>query len=413
MPVPVFSGRVFFVQGSKMLREEKMELHFSKRLDAMDAGIFARLNEKKTELVKKGRKVYNLSIGTPDFKPDPFVMKAVAEAAGKPENYKYALIDLPELVSAMQNFYQRRFGVSLEADQIMSVYGSQEGFAHIAFAYCDPGDVVLLPNPGYPIWEVGPFLAGVKPCYYPLLEKNAYLPDLAAIPEETARAARFMVVSYPLNPVCATAPDAFYDELIAWAKKYDVMIIHDNAYSDIVYDGAVGGSFLAHPGAQEVGVEFYSLSKSFNYTGARMSFLLGNRQMVSQFRKLRSQIDYGIFLPVQYGAIAALNGPLDSTKRHCAEYQERRDALCGGLRSIGWNVPDSRGSMFAWGPIAPGYHTSEEFVLDLCEKTGVIVTPGLAFGSLGEGYVRFALVLPPEEIREMVRVIDASGMFRA
>ena len=188
------------------------------------------------------------------------------------------------------------------------------------------------------------------------------------------------------------------------------MIVHDNAYSDIIYDGVRGGSFLAHQGAKDVGVEFYSLSKSFNVTGMRMSFVVGNEEMVGQFRKLRSQIDYGHFLPVQYGAIAALNGPMESTERNRREYERRRDALCKGLREIGWNVPDSRGSMFAWGPVPAGYQTSMEFCLDLMEQTGVIVTPGSAFGSLGEGYVRFALVKPAEEIEEIVEVIRRSGI---
>ena len=387
-----------------------MELSFAKRMDSFPPGIFTVLDDKKRQLQAQGRTIYNLSIGTPDFLPDKHVMDALVEAAGKADNYKYALNELPELVEAVQNWYQRRYGVALAADELMAVYGSQEGLAHIALALCDPGDVVLVPNPCYPIFEMGPFLCGARPVYYDLLPERDYLPDLSAIPEETARAARFMVVSYPANPVGAVAPESFYLELIDFARKYNIMILHDNAYSEIIFDGRVGGSFLAFPGAREVGVEFNSLSKTYNLTGARISFVLGNREIISRFRTIRSQIDYGIFLPVQYAAIAALNGPQDSVLRNRQTYEGRRNALCGGLRSIGWNVPDSRGSMFVWAPLPEGYTDSVEFCFDLLEKTGVLCTPGSAFGSGGEGYVRFALVLPEEQIRQLVQVIRDSGI---
>ena len=387
-----------------------MELSFAKRMDSFQPGIFNVLDDKKRQLQAQGRTIYNLSIGTPDFLPDKHVMDALVEAAGKADNYKYALNELPELVEAVQNWYQRRYGVTLAADELMAVYGSQEGLAHIALALCDPGDVVLVPNPCYPIFEMGPFLCGARPVYYDLLPERDYLPDLSAIPEETARAARFMVVSYPANPVGAVAPESFYLELIDFARKYNIMILHDNAYSEIIFDGRVGGSFLAFPGAREVGVEFNSLSKTYNLTGARISFVLGNREIISRFRTIRSQIDYGIFLPVQCAAIAALNGPQDSVLRNRQTYEGRRNALCGGLRSIGWNVPDSRGSMFVWAPLPEGYTDSAEFCFDLLEKTGVLCTPGSAFGSGGEGYVRFALVLPEEQIRQLVQVIRDSGM---
>ena len=387
-----------------------MELSFAKRMDSFQPGIFNVLDDKKRQLQAQGRTIYNLSIGTPDFLPDKHVMDALVEAAGKADNYKYALNELPELVEAVQNWYQRRYGVTLAADELMAVYGSQEGLAHIALALCDPGDVVLVPNPCYPIFEMGPFLCGARPVYYDLLPERDYLPDLSAIPEETARAARFMVVSYPANPVGAVAPESFYLELIDFARKYNIMSLHDNAYSEIIFDGRVGGSFLAFPGAREVGVEFNSLSKTYNLTGARISFVLGNREIISRFRTIRSQIDYGIFLPVQYAAIAALNGPQDSVLRNRQTYEGRRNALCGGLRSIGWNVPDSRGSMFVWAPLPEGYTDSAEFCFDLLEKTGVLCTPGSAFGSGGEGYVRFALVLPEEQIRQLVQVIRDSGM---
>jgi LL-diaminopimelate aminotransferase len=232
------------------------------------------------------------------------------------------------------------------------------------------------------------------------------------IPEEIARKAKLIVVSYPLNPVCAVADDKFYEELIAFAKKYNIIVLHDNAYADIVYGGREGKSFLEYEGAKEVGVEFYSLSKTYNMTGMRISFTVGNAEIISQFKKVRSQIDYGIFPAIQLAAVAALTGPQDMVKEQCAEYERRNKALCGGLREIGWNVPDSQGSMFVWAKIPEGFESSESFVLELMEKSGVIVVPGTAFGSLGEGYVRFALVYPVEVIKEAVKAIDESGILK-
>ena len=387
-----------------------MKLTFSDKTEMFGEGIFAVLNEKKNEMVKEGKKIYNLSVGTPDFEPPEHIRKAVAEAALKPENYKYSLTDLPELTEAMQSFYQKRFGVQLEKNEIMSMNGSQEGMTHFAWALCNPGDVVLVPNPGYPIFKIGPELCDAVTVEYPLYEKNNFLPKLEDIPEETARKARFMVVSYPSNPVCSAADDCFYQELIAFAKKYDIMILHDNAYSDIVFDGKKGGSFLQYEGAKEVGVEFYSLSKSFNYTGARVSFCVGNAQIVEKFRTIRSQIDYGIFYPVQYGAIAALTGPQDSVAEQCKKYERRSRTLCRGLSQIGWKVKDTQGTMFVWAPLPEGFHNSNEFCMELMEKSGVICTPGSSFGSLGEGYVRFALVLPVEELEKVVESIRDCGI---
>lgn len=387
-----------------------MKLTFSDKTEMFGEGIFAVLNEKKNEMVKEGKKIYNLSVGTPDFEPLEHIRKAVAEAALKPENYKYSLTDLPELTEAMQSFYQKRFGVQLEKNEIMSMNGSQEGMTHFAWALCNPGDVVLVPNPGYPIFKIGPELCDAVTVEYPLYEKNNFLPKLEDIPEETARKARFMVVSYPSNPVCSAADDCFYQELIAFAKKYDIMILHDNAYSDIVFDGKKGGSFLQYEGAKEVGVEFYSLSKSFNYTGARVSFCVGNAQIVEKFRTIRSQIDYGIFYPVQYGAIAALTGPQDSVAEQCKKYERRSRTLCRGLSQIGWKVKDTQGTMFVWAPLPEGFHNSNEFCMELMEKSGVICTPGSSFGSLGEGYVRFALVLPEKELQAAVESIRKSGI---
>ena len=246
---------------------------------------------------------------------------------------------------------------------------------------------------------------------HPIKEENGYLPDLDAIPEEILARTKYMIVSYPLNPVCVCAPDEFYERLIIFAKEHDIIIIHDNAYSDIIYTRKQGRSFLSFDGAKEVGVEFYSLSKSFNLTGARISFVVGNKQIINKLKVFRSQIDYGVFLPVQYAAIAALTGPLDVVEEQRQEYEKRNKMLCGGLRSIGWDVPDSQGTMFVWAKIPGKYKSSVEFCLDLMEKTGVIVTPGNAFGSRGEGYVRMALVVGEETISELLSVLEESNIF--
>ena len=388
------------------------QIQYSELVTHIRPGIFAELNELKEKRQSRGEKVYNLSVGTPDFPPAPHIMRAMQEACGEAENYKYSLADLPELIQAVQDRYRKRFGVMLEADEIMSVYGSQEAMAHIGMVLCNPGEVVLVPNPGYPVFEMSGLMAGAEIAYYTIREENGYLPDLEHIPEETLKRAKYMIVSYPLNPVCVCAPDEFYRELIAFAQKNQIIILHDNAYSDIIFTENRGRSFLSFEGARDVGVELYSLSKSYNLTGARISFVVGNREIVSKFRLLRSQIDYGIFLPVQYGAIAALTGPDDFIEEQRRQYALRNQTLCRGLRSIGWNVKDSQGTMFVWARIPEGYESSMDFCLELVEKTGVILTPGSAFGSEGEGYVRIALVADESRIGEIVRALDASGMFR-
>ncbi|HIZ13527.1 MAG TPA: aminotransferase class I/II-fold pyridoxal phosphate-dependent enzyme [Candidatus Mediterraneibacter stercorigallinarum] len=385
--------------------------HFSTLINDFKPGIFGALNEKKEQLLRAGKTVYNLSVGTPDFQPAPHVMKAMQDACGKAENYKYSLADLPELLEAVQYRYEKRFGVHVATDEIMSVYGSQEAMAHIGLVFCDPGDVILVPDPGYPMFEMSGIMAKADVQYYTIEEKNGYLPDLDSIPEETLERTKYMMVSYPLNPVCVCAPDEFYEKLIAFAKEHDIIIIHDNAYSDIIFTEKPGRSFLSFEGAKDVGVEFYSLSKSYNLTGARISFVVGNKDVISRFRLLRSQIDYGIFYPVQYAAIAALTGPDDFIEEQRQQYAARCRALCGGLRRIGWNVPDSQGTMFVWAKIPQGYESSADFCMKLMEKTGVIVTPGSAFGKGGEGYVRMALVVDEKMIEEIIRVLDESGIF--
>lgn len=387
-----------------------MEIRFSDRVLEEEAGIFQILNDRKSELLKEGRKLYDMSIGTPDFAPPSHVVRAVREAASKPENYKYAMKDMVQLQEALISYYRRRYQVDLKQGEMTSVSGTQEGMAHIFFTLCNPGDYVLVPNPGYPIFSDGAKMAGARLYPYPLLEENGYLPKLDEIPKEIRAKAKVMVVSYPLNPIGVTAPDAFYDELIDFAKENQIVIINDNAYSDIVFCDCGGKSFLSHRGAKEVGMEFFSLSKSFNMTGARISFAVGNADIIKAFKSFRSNIDYGLFLPVQYGAIAALNGDPGEVQAQCDEYKERSRALTGGFRKLGWDVTDAEGSMFVWAKIPAHYKDCESFCSDLMEKAGVICTPGSSFGTLGTRYVRFALVLPVPIIEEVVEAVRKSGV---
>ena len=375
-----------------------------------ESNIFNQLDDKKRELQARGVDVINLSIGTPDFSPDAHVMQAVSAAAEEPENYKYSMNDTPELVRAVQDWYARRYDVKLDPEQVMSVSGSQEGIAHVAFPFVGPGDLVLAPDPGYPIFTFGPMMTGAEIGLYPLYAEKGWILDFDDIPDEVANRAKLMVVSYPNNPTTAVADRDFYVRLVAFAKQHNILVLHDNAYSDLVLDGSEGISFLSVPGAMDVGIEFNSLSKTYNLTGMRVSFAVGNRDMIRRFHDFRSQIDYGMFYPAQAGAVAALTGPQDIVARNRAGYQARRDALCGGLRRIGWDVPDSRGSMFVWAKIPQGYASSAAFVLELMDKTGVICVPGLSFGAQGEGYVRFALVVPPARMEEAVRRIADSGI---
>ena len=385
-------------------------MEFSKRMKLFVDEIFAALNDKKVALEAQGRTIYNLSVGTPDFAPAPHIRQALLDAAADPENWKYSLRDIPEMLQAVCSYYKRRFGVDITPDQVASCNGSQEGCGHIGMVLCDEGDTVLLPNPCYPVFIAGAKLAGAVPFYYPLVKEHGFLPYVKGIPEDVARRAKYMIVSLPANPVGSVGTPALYEELVAFAKKYDILLIHDNAYSDIIFDGAEGHSLFNTPGAMDMGVEFFSLSKSFDVTGARISFLVGRPDVVAAFRRLRGQIDFGMFLPIQKAAIAALTGPLDMVRDQCAVYQQRRDALCGGLRSIGWDVPDSHGSMFVWAPIPPKYASSMDFCMDLVEKSGVLCTPGSSFGPAGEGYVRFALTMPAGQIAQAVQAIAESGI---
>lgn len=384
----------------------------SQRLDRFSAEVFASLNNKLLALKAQGKTIYNMSVGTPDFKPYDHVVEALTQAAQDPEMWKYALRDLPELKQAVCDYYERRFGVSgITPSMVQSCNGTQEGVGHLGLALLDPGDTILVPDPCYPVFEAGAKIADAKLEYYPLVAEHNYLPYVAGIDHEVADRAKYMIVSLPANPVGSVGTPEVYEEIIAFAREHDLLIVHDNAYSDIVFDGEPGGSFLQYPGALEVGVEFFSLSKSFNVTGARIGFLVGREDVVSAFAKLRGQIDFGMFFPIQKAAIACLNGPRDEVEAQRLKYQERRDALCDGLEGLGWERPNAHGSMFVWAKLPGGRTDSMAFCEELMEKAGVVVTPGASFGPSGEGHVRMALVLPPDQIALAVEAIREAGLY--
>lgn len=380
-------------------------------MDRFGTSIFTVLLEMKKEKLKRGEEVIDLSIGTPNIPPADHIIRAMTEAVQDKKNYVYAIQDTRELHEAVSAWYRRRYQVEIDPDtEVVSLLGSQEGLSHIGLTLVDPGDIVLVPDPCYPIFGDGPVIAGAELHYMPLKKENDYLIDFDAIPEEVAKAAKLMVVSYPNNPTTAVAPGWFYEKLIAFAKKYDIAVLHDNAYSELAFGMETSGSFLQYEGAKDVGVEFNSLSKTYGLAGARIGFCIGNREIVEKMTTLKSNTDYGMFLPVQQAAIAAITGDQSCVKATREAYQKRRDCFCEGMTSIGWPIEKSPATMFVWAPIPAKYTSSEEFVKILLEKAGVIVTPGSAFGPSGEGYVRVALVQDEENIRKAVQNVKESDI---
>lgn len=387
-------------------------MKFANRMNQFGEGVFSRLAVMRKNRLAQGKEVYDLSIGAPNIPPTKRIMEVMAEAVMKPANYVYAINDTQQLLEAVAQWYKRRYDVELNPEtEICSLLGSQDGLSHIALSILDPGDVMLVPDPCYPIFADGPRIAGAELYYMPLQKENDYVIQLQDIPEEIARKAKFMLVSYPNNPTAAMAPESFYHEVVAFAKKYDIIVLHDNAYSELVFDGQSCGSFLSIPGAMEVGVEFNSLSKTYGLAGARIGFCVGNKEVVGMLKTLKSNMDYGMFLPIQAAAVEALTGNQAVVAETRAAYEHRRDVLCDGLIEAGWHMEKPAGTMFVWAPIPDSYQDSESFVADLLDKTGVLVTPGSAFGPSGEGYVRMALVQSEDTMKKIVEDVAASGIF--
>ena len=368
---------------------------FSDKMQYFEPSVFIKIRE---AMESCSLPICDLSVGTPDLPPPRHVIDAFLGAAANMENYKYALADKPSLVEAATEWYARRFSVSLNSENICGLIGSQDGLAHLPLVLLNPHDSILVPNPGYPMFLSGARLAGASVVDISLHEGNGYLVDCDAISPAVAHAAKLLIISYPANPLGRLAPLEFFEKTVWFAKKYGIYVIHDNAYAELVFDGAKAHSFLEAKGAFDVGVEFNSLSKSYNLTGARISFMLGNSAMCASLSRLKSNIDYGIFKPVQAMAIAAITGPQDCLTTLRDEYQNRRDALIAALSEGGWKVMPPEGTMFVWAKLPSTFPDSVDFVMRLLNNTGVAVVPGISFGSQGEGYIRIGLVRPAAEM---------------
>jgi len=387
-------------------------MKFSKRMDLLAEGVFSRLDEEKQKMLASGKAVYDFTIGSPNIAPSKEVMDALITAAQQPESYMYSLHDTKELKETIQAWYRKRYQVELDTEtEILSLQGSQEGLAHVALALCDEGDIVLIPAPSYPIFANGPKIAGAVLYEMPMLKEYDYLIQFDAIPEEIAEKAKMMIISYPNNPTGATAPDSFYEELIQFAKAHDIIVIHDTAYSNLVFDGEEGKSFLYYAGAKDIGIEFNSFSKTYGMAGARIGICVGNAEIVGILRKLKSNIDYGMFLPIQKAAIAALTQDQSIVKETRETYQRRRNRIIAGAAAAGWHIASCKSTMFLWAQIPEGYGSSEEFALNLLKCSGMLVTPGSSFGAYGEGFVRIALVQSDEVIEQALQALKESRFF--
>ncbi|WP_445486921.1 aminotransferase class I/II-fold pyridoxal phosphate-dependent enzyme [Niallia sp. 03133] len=386
-------------------------MKFAKRMEQFGEGIFSSLLELKRKRIEMGEPVIDLSVGTPNIPPAKHVIEALCSAAADESNYIYALNDQYDLLEAASDWYEKRYEVGLNPKtEICSLLGSQEGLAHLSLSIIDDGDLVLVPDPYYPAFASGPLLAGAELYYMPQKKDNGFIICLQDIPKDVARKAKLMLVSYPNNPTTAIAPDFFYEELIAFAKQYDIIVLHDNAYSDLVFEGKKTKSFLSFPGAKDVGVEFNSLSKTYGLAGARIGFCLGNEEVVTRLKMLKSNMDYGMFLPIQMAAIAAITGDQTCVEETKKAYEKRRNILCDGFHSIGWKMEKPEATMFIWASIPSHYKQSADFTMDLVEKAGVLVTPGSAFGPSGEGYVRIALVQEEEVLEKAIQAVSESGI---
>jgi len=380
-----------------------MDIEFSDRLKKLPPYLFAEIDKAKREAKRAGRDIIDLGVGDPD-KPTPrHIIERLYESAKDPSTHRYALDQgLLELRSAIANWYKGRFGVELSPQtEVLPLIGSKEGIAHMPLAFVNSGDEVLIPDPCYPPYKSGTLFAGGVPYLLPLLPENAFLPDLDAIDIQVAKRAKLIFLNYPNNPTAALATERFFEEVVEYAIRYNIIVCHDAAYSEIAYDGYKPLSFLEIKGAKEIGVEFHSLSKTYNMTGWRIGFAVGNEKILKGLAKVKANVDSGIFMAVQFAAIAALEGPDSHLEETLSAYRQRRDAIVDGLNSLGWKVPRPKATFYLWAPVPPGY-TSIELSKLLLEKCDIVTTPGVGFGPNGEGYIRMALTVPVERMKEAV-----------
>jgi len=371
------------------------------RLRRLPPYLFAEIDRKKRDVRARGVDVIDLGIGDPDLPTPPHIVRALQAAAAKPEHHRYPSYEgMPAFRQAVARWYGRRFGVALDPEtEVLALIGSKEGTAHMPLAFVNPGDVVLVPDPGYPVYSAGAWFAGGECHFMPLRRQHGFLPDLGAIPADVARRAKLMYLNYPNNPTAAVASPAFFTGVVEFARRFNLLVCHDAMYSELHFDGYEPPSFLATDGAKDVGVEFHSLSKTYSMTGWRLGFCVGNRDAVAGLGKIKTNVDSGVFQAVQEAGIAALTGPQDVAEQYRRTYQERRDIAVAGLRKLSWEVDVPKGAFFVWAPV-PHRKDSREFATRLLEEAGVVVTPGVGFGPSGEGFYRIALTVGAERIAE-------------
>jgi LL-diaminopimelate aminotransferase len=377
-----------------------MNLVGSEKVQKLTASIFQEVADRKKAAIKKGIDVIDLSVGSPDLPPPPYVVDTLVKYALDGTKYGYTLRGIAEFHEAVSYFYKQRYSVELNPNkEVLQLMGSQDGLAHLSTAIINPGDYVLVPDPGYPIYEANVTIAGGVVYPMPLLAENHFLPQLDAIPLEVLVKTKMMIISYPGNPVTALADKNFFEEVVKFAKQHNILVVHDFAYSELIFDHHPQISFMSIPGAKEVGIEFNSLSKTFNMAGCRIGYVVGNEQVIHILNSFKSHIDYGIFYPIQKAAAVALTTDYSFLQEQVEEYEHRRDALIAGLEKSGWQAAKSPATMFVWAKIPAGLK-SRQFAFDLIDQAGVAVIPGDAFGKLGEGYVRIALAQPAEILSE-------------
>jgi len=383
------------------LRIEKAE-----RLKRLPPYLFKELDRQKEEVRARGVDIIDLGVGDPDLPTPPHIIEALKSAAQDHANHRYpSYSGMIDFNAAVAEWYRGRFNVSLDIDsEVVTLIGSKEGIAHIPLALINPGDIALVASPGYPVYHIGTQFAGGEPYFMDLLKENSFLPDLESIPSEVVKRAKMMFINYPNNPTAAVATKEFFDSVVAFADKHDIIVCHDAAYSEMSYDGFKPTSFLEVDGAKSVGIEFHSLSKTYNMTGWRIGFAVGCADLVNALGQVKSNIDSGVFQAVQIAGVAALKGDQACVDQMCRTYQERRDILVGGLRSLGLSVEKPRATFYVWMDVPKGY-SSAEFSSRLLSDAGIVTTPGNGFGSAGEGYIRMALTVAKERMKEVVERI--------
>ena len=388
-----------------------MNIHTSKRMNDFQVGIFSELSQYQTSKLSQGYDMIDLSIGSPDLPPPQFIIDELGELVKDQSQYGYSLTGTLEFHDAVAKFYHEKYRVKLDSkNEILTLMGSQDGLVHLPFVFADEGDIILVPDPGYTAYNAGLSLAKAQPYPMPLRKENDFLPDLTEIPQSVAEKAKMMILNFPGNPVPALANEDFFKEVVGFAKRFNIIVVHDFAYSELYFNQQKPISFLSIPGAIEVGVEFNSLSKSFNMAGCRIGFICGNEHVINALGRLKSNLDYGVFFPIQKVAAKALLTTSSFSDHNRELYKRRRDILVDGLHSAGWIVDKPDATMFIWAAVPSGW-TSIDFAYKLIDRAGVVVTPGSAFGVHGEGYVRIALVQSEDRLQKAVTNIKESGIF--